>query len=359
MICEICKNEFLDNRSLTKHIRSVHSMHKKEYYDKLLKKQNEDSCPICGKPTPFISFSKGYQKHCCAKCAQLDPNVNNTFRCNNPQKDMQIRHKTEQTLKDKYGGIGTASKSIADKIKITNTKKYGVENCYLRDDIQKIARQNSHTREANMRRKTAIENKVKELEIAHNWTYLQNVLHQTKSSGWYQNNIVKVIKYDNLLFVKNDDLKTIFDYDENSYRTYSVAEKRIVNAIKQIYFGKIIENSRKIIHPKELDIYLPELNTAIEYNGIYFHSDLFENAQTYHLEKSLLCREKGIRLIHVYEFEDLDKQIELIIELINGNDLFSTNDFNKNNLIEKIPEPTIIYSDGRLNVYGTGPLITM
>ena len=30
-------------------------------------------------------MSKSYQKHCCAKCAQLDPNVNNTFRNHNPQ----------------------------------------------------------------------------------------------------------------------------------------------------------------------------------------------------------------------------------------------------------------------------------
>ena len=32
-------------------------------------------------------------------------------------------------------------------------------------------------------------------------------------------------------------------------------------------------------------------------------------------------------------------------------------DFNKNNLITKIPKPTIIYSDGRLTIYVAGKLI--
>lgn len=32
----------------------------------------------------------------------------------------------------------------------------------------------------------------------------------------------------------------------------------------------------------------------------------------YHLDKGRLCRYKGIRLIHIYDFEDLNKQKQLL-----------------------------------------------
>ena len=72
--------------------------------------------------------------------------------------------------------------------------------------------------------------------------------------------------------------------------------------------------------------------------------------------KSLLCREKNIRLIHIYEFEDIEEQKQLLKNLILGIDNYPKNDFNKNNLIENIPEPEIIYKD-RYTIYGAGPLI--
>ena len=42
---------------------------------------------------------------------------------------------------------------------------------------------------------------------------------------------------------------------------------------------------------KELDIYLPNLNIAIEYNGLYWHGEKNKD-KNYHLEKYNLCQEK-------------------------------------------------------------------
>lgn len=69
-----------------------------------------------------------------------------------------------------------------------------------------------------------------------------------------------------------------------------------------------------------------------------------------------MCREKGIRLIHLYEFELYQIQIELIKNLILGIDNFPKNDFNKNNLLDNIPKPKIVYQDNRITVYGAGKL---
>jgi hypothetical protein len=64
---------------------------------------------------------------------------------------------------------------------------------------------------------------------------------------------------------------------------YSFLEKELVDFIKSIYNGEIITNNRKILKGKELDIVLPELNLAIEFNGIYWHSLKDKN---YHLNKT-------------------------------------------------------------------------
>lgn len=58
---------------------------------------------------------------------------------------------------------------------------------------------------------------------------------------------------------------------------------------------------------RELDMYIPELNLAIEFNGDYWHSDNFflENygitADEYHQVKFDECKEAGIQLLFVWE----------------------------------------------------------
>ena len=66
-------------------------------------------------------------------------------------------------------------------------------------------------------------------------------------------------------------------------------------------------NNRSIISPKELDIYIPSCNTAIELNGIYWHSEIYVD-DNYHVEKFKMCYKKGIRLIQIFEDEWINKK---------------------------------------------------
>jgi len=70
--------------------------------------------------------------------------------------------------------------------------------------------------------------------------------------------------------------------------------------IIEFYDGEIIKNSKRIIKGYELDIYLPELNLAFEFNGIYWHSEIYRN-NNYHKMKSDLCIFNDIQLIHIYD----------------------------------------------------------
>lgn len=64
------------------------------------------------------------------------------------------------------------------------------------------------------------------------------------------------------------------------------------------------------MHRKELDIYIPDLKIAIEFNGIYWHSKRIKQDKKYHFNKSILCQNAGIRLIHIYEHEWCDLQCQ-------------------------------------------------
>lgn len=90
------------------------------------------------------------------------------------------------------------------------------------------------------------------------------------------------------------------------FHLVSNKEKDVLNFIKTNYDGKIRFNYRKKIG-LELDIYIPKLKLAFEFNGIYWHNELNKD-KNYHLEKTKRCEEKGIHLIHIYEDDWIYKQ---------------------------------------------------
>lgn len=146
----------------------------------------------------------------------------------------------------------------------------------------------------------------------------------------------KTIDYSTIICHTHGEFESTFDYMmlKNLVNAcpkchnigYSQAEKEIVSFIKTFYDKKIVENNRSIIKNEytnkflELDIYLPDINLAIEFNGIYYHSDEmikenkigFNSAEEYHKYKSSKCKEQNIHLIHINEQEWLsDKSIVL------------------------------------------------
>ena len=70
----------------------------------------------------------------------------------------------------------------------------------------------------------------------------------------------------------------------------------------------ILTNDRSIISPYELDIVIPSHKIAIEYNGLYWHSETQGKNSNYHLNKYNMCKDKGYRLIQIWENEWLTKQ---------------------------------------------------
>lgn len=70
----------------------------------------------------------------------------------------------------------------------------------------------------------------------------------------------------------------------------------------------ILPNDRSILSNKELDIVLPDIGLAFEYNGIYFHSEEMGKDSHYHLNKLKGVEAFGYRLITITDEEWLSKQ---------------------------------------------------
>lgn len=114
---------------------------------------------------------------------------------------------------------------------------------------------------------------------------------------------VKYVNYKNqkIAYVeksKKDEM--IFEIKEYSR---SEPEREVADFLSQ--YVEIERNTRSVIKPKELDIYIPSKKVAIEFNGLYWHS---LKPRKYHFEKYQECKEKGIRCIQIFEDEWRDKK---------------------------------------------------
>ena len=65
----------------------------------------------------------------------------------------------------------------------------------------------------------------------------------------------------------------------------------------------VLLGDRRVIAPMELDVYDVRAACAVEYSGLYHHSDAVQTERTRHLRKALMCRAAGIKLLAVFEDE--------------------------------------------------------
>jgi hypothetical protein len=90
-------------------------------------------------------------------------------------------------------------------------------------------------------------------------------------------------------------------------------ELEILKFISDNYHGEIVTNTQSVING-ELDIYLPDLKLAFEFNCLYWHSELYKD-KWYHQNKTKECLKKEIQLIHIWE-DDWDFKRSIVQSMI-------------------------------------------
>ena len=79
-------------------------------------------------------------------------------------------------------------------------------------------------------------------------------------------------------------------------------EHEVLDYLENVLGLPVETRNRKIIPPREIDIYVPGKRTAVELNGNYWHSEL-RRKPGYHKKKTEACEKAGIRLIHVFHYQ--------------------------------------------------------
>ena len=220
------------------------------------------------------------------------------------------REKYIKTNLEKYGGHFNKLTEFKDKIKKTNLEKYGVEYPMQSKEIfdKHI---DSMIKNHGVMFSMQSNNIKDKILLSSNITKVNRILSINKD--------ILSINYDNNLYnVKCDICGNTYDISPHMYsmrKKYnsilcvlcnkiddhkSGVENSLSKLIVENYNGEIILNDRSICNPYEIDIYLPDLKLAFEFNGVYWHSEKFKD-KNYHLEKTNKCLENGIQLIHIWE----------------------------------------------------------
>ena len=222
-----------------------------------------------------------------------------------------IKEKVRKTNLDKWGyEYASMSPIIKDKIKRTNLEKWGVENIMFLPEVVKELNSKFYEKwGVNTYFKTdefknsvnynPVGNEIfrKDLLISNHQNYIRYVggfeSEFNCDCGKEHTFLISSINFHNR--IKNNlPLCTVCNPIGDSQ---SIKEGELFNCIKSIYNGQIIQSYRDGM---EIDIYLPELKIGFEFNGLYWHSDLHKDKR-YHLNKTNWFKERGIRIIHIWE----------------------------------------------------------
>lgn len=143
-----------------------------------------------------------------------------------------------------------------------------------------------------------------QIEVLHNKERLQEFIAETfqirKPTVKELANKLGVNDSTILKSVHTFALEDIVDIETMS----SQFESEICDMLYKLKPDLVIErNTRSVLsHNRELDIYLPDYKLAIEFNGTYWHKYPTKPLK-YHQDKTFACRDIGIRLIHIFEYE--------------------------------------------------------
>ena len=204
---------------------------------------------------------------CCSSCAKHTPeylknygdSLEEKYGSRHPMHCQEIKDKVRTTTEERWGGIGFASKEIHQKYEDKCMELYGVKNGGGSEQALK---------------------KIME---------------------------TKMERYNHPYFV--------FPLGEQGM--VSKGEKEVLEFVKSIYYGTIIENDRTQMTPNdengwienhELDIWLPDIKAAIEFNGTYWHS--IPNIVESDKFKKIQCESKGIHLLTISE-SDWDNEQDI------------------------------------------------
>lgn len=255
-------------------------------------------CKICQSPVSWNRRLTQYKTYCGdPKCPNIDPDVIERKRAKLDYKE--ITKKRQQTCKEKYGHTNYLA-SEAGKIVVKDSF-----------DTQTPKQKKQRYNKATQSRQKTIKEKYGVNNIGFLYYADADVLQQLNVVDWLTDQHHKQKK--SLTTIATElgvasGSTTVGKYlrkcgiEVLNPSPISSGEREIGMFLDQ-HNIQYNTNDRSIIHPFELDIYIPQHNLAIEYCGLYWHSEQKGKDKWYHHNKWKRCMEQGVQLLTVYEDE--------------------------------------------------------
>lgn len=276
---------------------------------------------LCGQSVPYKHISVGYRQYCSSKCAGADPKraeryiatsrarygVDNPslapevaakrrktnielYGVEFPLQNPKILAKTHDTQVETTGNWGfklDSRKQLADVVKM---ETYGTTHSNPAGFAHVTDAQRALLADAQQLRKWHVDDKLSVTEIATNIG-----LSRSTVLRWFDNHGIDVQLH------------------------HQSSHERKIHGLLDDISVEYVTNDHKTIGPRELDVYIPSANVAIEVNGLWYHSDRYGYDKKRHTEKTQQCADRGIRLLHLFEHEinhNWDKCVDLITSAV-------------------------------------------
>ena len=84
--------------------------------------------------------------------------------------------------------------------------------------------------------------------------------------------------------------------------------------VKQLFPDTLLSD-KTVPGVTEIDVHVPSKRFGVEYNGLYWHSEVAGKGPMYHQNKTDTCAAQGISLLHVYA-DDWDEHPEIVRSMI-------------------------------------------
>ena len=287
----------------------------------------------------------------------------------NPMQSLIFQEKTTKTNLERYGHISFSKTDEFKEINSANNiSKYGVEHYFQSDEFKEISKQTNLERYGvdNSAKYEPFKEKAKQTnKEKYDRDYptqvhiSQEILDNLNNHDWMYNEHITNKK--SLLEISKElDISdcTVANYFYNhgielQTTMRSIKEKELATFLANNFSCEL--NTRKVIPPYELDIYIPEHRLAIEYCGLFWHSEI-NKPTNYHQRKYRLCKEKGIRLITIFENEYMENEgivKDKLLSILNKSDKVSV--FARKTSIVEVCATQKQYFFNTNHIQGDGP----
>ena len=265
------------------------------------------------------------------------------YGCEHPSQNEEIKRKTLETNKRNHGGILAMNNPlIKAKIRENNMQKYGVPYAQQTEEVKEKTKQtnlkrygytcnfaDSQKREEynqicvekygdDYAKQRAI--KAKKTFMAKHGVANYQHLNRPHVELYEKDFVLENFIDENNEFMVNEfcaffkvsrGMCDKFKVNNNIMNRNNDWHRGRSSSIEQELFESIpcenkYQNDKTILGGMELDMVLPDVKLAIEYDGLYWHSVQQGKGENYHLDKTKRCLEKGYQLFHIFESDDIE-----------------------------------------------------